>query len=55
MSNSEIDMPSLLEKLETILDLLDNSGHSVAAIKVEEAINALKLSEQNENKNNENS
>ncbi len=39
----------MIKKLEAILALLDDSGHSIAAIKIEEAINALKRSE-NESK-----
>lgn len=44
MSNSNIDTLSLIEKLESVLSLLDKNGHPLAAIKVEEAINTLQHS-----------
>lgn len=54
MSNSKIDILALVERLEGILASLDKNGHSIAAIKVEEAINALQqaevLSEQTDNR-----
>ena len=53
MSNSKIDILNLVERLEGILARLDENGHAIAAIKVEEAINALQqaegLSEQTDN------
>lgn len=45
MSKSNIDMLSLIEKLESVLTLLDKNGHPLAAIKVEEAINTLQHAE----------
>ncbi|GAA0466700.1 hypothetical protein GCM10009096_04230 [Parasphingorhabdus litoris] len=43
MSNSnKIDILKLIEELGDILALLDKTDHSIAAIKVEEAIDALK-------------
>lgn len=45
MSDSKIDILSLIEKLEYVLSILDDIGHPIAAIKVEEAINALRQTE----------
>ncbi len=45
MNNSKIDILALVERLEGILEILDENGHSIAAIKVEEAINALRRAE----------
>jgi len=54
MSNSKIDMLGLVERLEEVLARLDENGHAIAAIKVEEAINVLRqaevLSEQADNR-----
>ncbi|MEH6756192.1 MAG: hypothetical protein V7676_01625 [Parasphingorhabdus sp.] len=50
MNDSKIDMLSLVEKLENMLSILDDSGHPIAAIKVEEAINALKQAEDRKEK-----
>lgn len=49
MKTDNLGRADMIEKLEAILALLDDSGHSIAAIKIEEAINALKRSE-NESK-----
>lgn len=46
MSDSKIDLLSLIEKLENVLAILDNNGQPIAAIKVEEAINSLKQKEE---------
>lgn len=50
MNSKKIDMLSLIEKLENMLSLLDDSCHPIAAIKVEEAINALKQTEYQQEK-----
>ncbi len=55
MSNREIDMLSLVTRLEKILSALDENGYSIAAIKVEEAINALERAQEAEEQNGENS
>ncbi len=55
MSNREIDMLSLVTRLEKILSALDENGYSIAAIKVEEAINALERAQEAEQQNGENS
>ncbi len=41
MKTDKVDMQDLIKKLDGILTTLDDSGHSIAAIKIEEAINAL--------------
>lgn len=41
MKTDKVDMHDLIKKLDGILSILDGSGHSIAAIKIEEAINAL--------------
>ncbi|QTD55426.1 hypothetical protein [Parasphingorhabdus cellanae] len=41
MKTDKVDMQDLIENLEDILSKLDGSGHAIAAIKIEEAINAL--------------
>lgn len=53
MSNSDVDMLDLVEKLENVLSLLDEGGHALAAIKVEEAINALQRADASEAENDE--
>lgn len=42
MENSDIEVVSLIKKLEDILTILDDIGLAIPAIKVEEAIAALK-------------
>lgn len=42
MSDREDNIPALIERLGSLLSLLDDNGHPIAAIKVEEAIFALK-------------
>ncbi len=42
---SNIDMMNLIERLESILSILDEQGHPIAAIKIEEAINILRQAE----------
>lgn len=45
-TNRDSNIPALIAKLEMILSLLDNNGHRICAIKVEEAICALKEDQQ---------
>jgi len=45
-TNRDSSIPALIAKLEMILLLLDQSGHRISAIKVEEAISALKEDQQ---------
>lgn len=45
MSDSTIDILDLVKKLEHVLSVLDDNGYPIAAIKVEEAINALRQEE----------
>ncbi|MEP0074321.1 MAG: hypothetical protein ABJP02_10135 [Parasphingorhabdus sp.] len=54
MSNSQIDVLNLIEKLRNILMILDKNDHPIAAIKVEEAINVLEQAadQQGETENN---
>jgi len=42
MENSDIEVESLIKKLEDILTILDDIGLAIPAMKVEEAIAALK-------------
>lgn len=42
MKDGNIDVPVLVEKLEDVLDFLDECDLAIPAIKIEEAINALK-------------
>lgn len=55
MKNSEDDMLNLIERLEEILSILDENGHAIPAIKVEEAINALRQVEQEQKTSDNNS
>ncbi len=43
--NGNIDVHKLIEKLKDVLDFLDENNLAIPAIKVEEAINALKAVE----------
>lgn len=42
MTSRDIDVHALIEKLQDILKFLDDNEFAIPAIKVEEAINALK-------------
>jgi hypothetical protein len=45
ITNGNIDVHRLIEKLYDVLNFLDENDLAIAAIKVEEAINALKMVE----------
>lgn len=42
MKNNSDDILNLVERLEEILFMLDEDGHAIPAIRVEEAINVLR-------------
>tara|TARA_R110000824_G_scaffold400258_1_gene607389 strand:- start:578 stop:760 length:183 start_codon:yes stop_codon:yes gene_type:complete len=42
MKSRDIDVHALIEKLQDVLDFLDENDLAIPAIKIEEAINALK-------------
>ncbi len=42
MKNSSDDILNLIERLQEILVMLDEDGHAIPAIRVEEAINVLR-------------
>jgi len=46
ITNGNIDVHKLIEKLHDVLDFLDENNLAIPAIKVEEAITALKLVEE---------
>ena len=45
ITNRNIDVHRLIEKLHDVLNFLDENNLAIPAIKVEEAINALKMLE----------
>jgi hypothetical protein len=45
ITNGNIDVNSVIEKLRDVLNFLDENNLSIPAIKVEEAINALEMVE----------
>ena len=45
ITNRNIDLHRLIEKLHDVLNFLDENNLAIPAIKVEEAINALKMLE----------
>ncbi|AMO72155.1 hypothetical protein AZE99_10105 [Sphingorhabdus sp. M41] len=45
VTNGNIDVRRLIEKLHDVLNFLDEKNLAIPAIKVEEAINALKIVE----------
>lgn len=45
ITNRNIDVHRLIEKLRDVLNFLDENNLAIPAIKVEEAINALKMLE----------
>jgi len=45
ITNRNIDVHRLIEKLHDVLNFLDENNLAIPAIKVEEAINALKMIE----------
>tara|TARA_R110000824_G_scaffold44390_13_gene129200 strand:+ start:2537 stop:2719 length:183 start_codon:yes stop_codon:yes gene_type:complete len=46
ITNGNIDVQKLIEKLHDVLNFLDENNLAIPAIKVEEAITALKLVEE---------
>lgn len=53
MTNGNVKLRSLINKLKEVLKSLDENDLAVPAIKVEEAINALKLEELDESESTE--